>query len=300
MSPSGMSSTPRSWKPTTSASTDFSSRETRDAAELGQADVETGGLDDESDDARHASERASARQIADARGEAITKHRSAPCWRYARSSAVSTRPSTMRSRPSMRQPPRAMRGSASQLASRVPVIGACCSGAGEREQREVHRVHANAHRLVDRELGERAAHEIGDDRRGRRATSRATIWRATITASAAMFSSSIAGASAPLRRARRQLRRQRRRVASDARLCVARSAFALAVGETARIAFVDQRARAPPPCSAARRAIRAAATRRREPNASLRPPSSLERPRTGAGTLTPPASARTAACPVAL
>ena len=51
----------------------------RDATELRQADVEAGGLDDESDDARHASEAREARQIADARGEAITKHRSAPC-----------------------------------------------------------------------------------------------------------------------------------------------------------------------------------------------------------------------------
>ena len=41
----------------------------RDATELGQADVEAGGLDDESDDARHASEAIESRQVADARRE---------------------------------------------------------------------------------------------------------------------------------------------------------------------------------------------------------------------------------------
>ena len=79
MSPSGMSSTPRSWKPTTSASTDFSSERLVTRQSSREPDVDAGGLDDESDDARHAPETSEPRQIADARGEPVTKHRPAPC-----------------------------------------------------------------------------------------------------------------------------------------------------------------------------------------------------------------------------
>ena len=43
------------------------------------------------------------------------------------------------------------------------MIGCRSPARRRREQREVERIHANAHALVDREFRERAANEVGDD-----------------------------------------------------------------------------------------------------------------------------------------
>ena len=213
-----------------------------DATELGQADVEAGGLDDESDDARHASESMQARQVADARRELVTKHRSAPCGgTRARARCRRGRRRCGRG-PRSRQPPRddarvgepagvAVARDRCRLRRRRDVAVSSDRSSGLTRMRTLWSIgnSVSARRT-------RFAHESSRSM----ATSRATIWRATTTASAAMFSSRIAGRDrAGLAQlggdARARTTPRRSRVA-----CAARARLRFAVGESARVALVDQ------------------------------------------------------------
>ena len=108
------------------------------------------------------------------------------------------------------------RGSASQLASRVPVIGAVSSCAlAAVSTREIERVHADADALVDWELGERASHEIGHDffdrgsLRARRSAARPRRRARRCSLRARRRRAPPAPSTWPTRRERRSLRRER-------------------------------------------------------------------------------------------
>ena len=156
---------------------------------------------------------------------------------YARSSAASIRPSTMRSRPSMRHPPRADAhvGEPARFARSGDRLR---SGAGEREEREVDRVHANAHRLLDREFRERAANEVRHDLGRRRHFAADDLSRDDDRDRRDVLLENRRRQRRGGVELRRQLFHQRQRVA-DA--CLARlDARSLSVRETRRVPFGDQ------------------------------------------------------------